>query len=109
MPAPGGFCEFCGSVNKWCFHFGELFVHCPSGCLSLFDVESVSLPPVGEESPGIRSFADWERSREERVIPLEGGAAKPTDLLSKRLEEPPRDFLRSLWEGDHGEESRETD
>ena len=78
--SPAGPCEWCGGSQSWTIIRGDMYVSCDGGCLPL-PLPGLVPPPDSPElvAPwGLRHVSEFlvEPSREEGVVPLEGGAAK---------------------------------
>ncbi len=83
----------------------------PSGMMMWFDPAReepgvrVALPPDGEDLDSFYEGGALEGTSEgAEGVPCEGSAAKMSGEDSECLEDPPRDFLDSLWEGYDGEQ-----
>ena len=96
-----GECEECGGPQQWTIYAGVTFVRCEKLCSRQLVMPGFDLPSDSED-PG-HSFARDVESRELgsewEVVPLEGAADKMSDSKEKALEDPPRAFLDSLWQG----------
>ncbi len=98
MTAPAGLCEWCGGPQNWTIISGVMYVKCIAGCLPLELTELVP-PPDSEWYEGGALGEYLEHPKKGEGSPLEGSAARVNDRSLKALEDPPPEFLDSLWEG----------
>ncbi len=93
-------CGVCHGPMVWTMVRGERWMACQYDCCDQLDMFGLpSLYAKGQE------FTDehWmEHPSEGRVEPPESSAAKTSGIGKKVLEDPPRAFLESLWEGSDG-------
>jgi len=97
-----GRCDRCGAGQEWTIFDGVTFVRCVEDCGRQLVIEGFDLPSDSEDRGHAfaRSVEGRELGSEWEVVPLVGGAANRSEVGNSALEDPPRAFLDSLWEGD---------
>ena len=99
MSFPGP-CEWCGGSQVWTTIRGEVYVSCDGGCSPLPGL-GLDPPPDSEEFVRSEETPKVEHSKEEGVVPLEGGATDEKDSsVLVHVGVPLQAVLLNLWEGE---------
>ena len=95
-----GLCERCGGSQLWTLDDDDqAWVKCEND-LCVFG--QLDLPGFTDEPVCTPHDSDVELVGVEAVVSLEGGAAEVSHRLVEPLQDPPGEFLDTLWEGFDG-------